>query len=353
MATIHDVARRAGVASVTVSRHLNASGPVSESVQARIEAAVLELGYVPNELARGLKSRSTRTLGLVVSDVSNPFFTSIARGIEDVAHAHGYSVILCNTDEDSAKQEQYLGVLRSRHVDGLILTPAGHELATISAWRRRCGPICIIDRTLPEGDHRALGIDCVRAESLTAAERLVSHLLGHGHRRVGLVNGPPDISTAQERRLGYRRALDRHGIPRDPRLEHHVPFKVEAGRAAALALLDSADPPTALFATNSFLTIGVLCALRERGRRVPEDMAVVGFDEIPQMALVAPFLTVARQPEAEIGQRAAQFLLERLGEERRPGKGGVGPTEVRKGRDEVLETSILLRRSCGCPGETR
>jgi len=349
MPTIHDVARRAGVASVTVSRYLNASGPVSPAVRARVEAAIAELGYVPNALARGLKSRSTRTLGLVVSDVTNPFFTSIARGIEDVAHVQGYSVILCNTDENISKQETYLGILYSKQVDGLLLTPAGDEPEAIAAWRRRCGPLCIIDR-IPAGlEHRSLGIDIVRGDSLNAAEELVGHLVSHGHRRIGLVNGPPDIFTARERRLGYRRALQNVNISPDPVLEHHGPFKIEAGRSATGVLLEASCPPTAIFATNNFLAIGALCAIREHGLHVPEDIAIVAFDEIPQMELVAPFLTVARQPAAEIGRRATELLLERLTDERRDGKSAAVPTQFREGRELILETNIVLRHSCGCP----
>jgi len=351
MPTIHDVARRAGVASVTVSRYLNASAPVSPGVRVKIERAIVQLGYVPNALAQGLKSRYTRTLGLVVSDVTNPFFTSIARESEDVAHMHGYSLILCNTDEDMSKQERYMGILFSKKVDGLLMTPVGDDSGTITAWRRRSGPITVIDRVPAGMDYRSFGIDIVRGDSLNAAEELVGHLVSHGHRRIGLVNGPLNILTARERRLGYHHALQKVNIPLDPALEFHGPFKIETGRAAMGVLLNVCHPPTAIFATNNFLAIGVLSATRERGLQVPDDIAIVAFDEIPQMELVAPFLTVARQPAAEIGRCATQLLLERLTHERRESKSAAEPTQFKEGREVILEVRIVVRQSCGCPSD--
>jgi LacI family transcriptional regulator len=343
MATIHDVARRAGVSAVTVSRALNASAPVSAAARRRIDAAIEELGFVPNALAQGLKSRSTRTIGLVVTDVTNPFFTSIARGAEDVAHAAGYAVFLCNTDEDMAKQDVYLDRLCAKRVDGLLLVPAGNDVRPLLHWRRVSGPLCLLCRTIPGLDEAEAEIDVVYGESLRAAEVLVAHLAEHGHRRIALVNGPREISTAGERLDGYRRALRRVGLALDPALERCGRFTVDYGRDAAAELLDLAAPPTAIFAASNFLTVGVLATLRDRGLEAPRDVALVGMNDIPQMALIDPRLTVGSQPAAEIGRQAAAFLLERIAHARR-----AAPPRL-PGRRLALETEIIIRSTCGCP----
>jgi LacI family transcriptional regulator len=343
MSTIHDVARLADVASVTVSRYLNSNAPVSAAARRRIEAAIAELGYVPNALAQGLKSRATHTLGLVVSDVTNPFFTTIARAVEDTAQAAGYSLILCNTDEDPEKQRLYLDVLRRKRIDGILIAPASDDGASILDWRRHCGPVCVLDRTLQQqADTASAEIDTVRGDSTEAACRLVAHLVEHGHRRIAVITGPEHISTATERLEGYGQALSEAGIPLDPTLIQRCPFRVESGYAAADALLQQAQPPTAFFAANNFLTIGVLAAIRNRGLVVPRDIAVVDFDEIPQIALVLPFLTVAAQAVQEIGRQGATYLLERLARLRSH------ETAPLPGRELVLPTEIIIRQSCGC-----
>lgn len=344
MANIHDVAKRAGVASVTVSRYLNGTAPVGAVSRRKIEDAIRDLRYVPNALAQSLKSRATHTIGLVVTDVTNPFFTSIARGVEDVAQEAGYSVILCNSDEDVEKQAVYLEVLRRKRVDGLLIAPASDDGRAIAEWSCHCGPVCILDRTIEGVEVRSAGIDVVRSDSLEPAERLVSHLISHGHRRIAIVTGPPDVSTARARLEGYRCALDTAGIEHDPALERDGAYTVESGYAATRSLLDAPRPPTAIFAANNFLTIGVLAALRDRRLSVPEDVAVVGFDEIPQIALAMPSLTVAAQSATAIGRQGATLLLRRVGASR--GREASAP-----GQELVLDTELIIRRSCGCSPE--
>jgi LacI family transcriptional regulator len=348
--TIHDVARRAGVSSITVSRVLNGSAPTSEAARRRVEAAIRELGYVPNELAQSLKAHATRTIGLMVTDVSNRFFTAVARGVEDVAHAAGYCVILCNTDEDPAKQRLYLDMLGRKRVDGLVVAPVGDDLGehnrALVAWARRHGPLCLVDRELPGVDCQQEGIDAVRTDNAATAARLVAHHIAHGHRRNAIVNGPAEVYTAAQRLAGYRQALQEAGIPADPSLEWHGQFTTDSGYAGAVAMLGLKQPPTAFFAANNFCTIGVLAALREYRVRVPGRCAVVGFDDIPELALVEPFLTVASQPASAIGRQAASCLLERIRSRRTPGAAGA---EAVPGRRLVLPTEIIIRRSCGCP----
>jgi LacI family transcriptional regulator len=335
--TIHDVARRAGVSSITVSRVINASAPVNKATRKRVEAAMKALDYIPNAFAQGLKGRSTCTIGLVVGDVQNPFFTMIARGVEDVALSEGYSVILCNSDDDPEKQDTYLDVLRRKRVDGLIITPAGDDPELIIDWKKRVGPVCILDRTLSGLNVTESKVDLVRGENTETSESLVSHLLGHGHKKIGILGGPPSISTARERLRGYRNALQKAGIEPSHLFERVGQFTVKSGRSTALSLLQSSSPPTAIFAANNLLAMGALVAAKELGLSVPEEIALVAFENVSLVPELSPLLTSAAQPAMLMGQRAAKFLLERLSAD-----------SDLDGRELVLPTEITIRGSCGC-----
>ncbi len=328
MATIHEVAERAGVAPITVSRVINRSGYVGEETRRRVEQAIAELEYVPNVLARGLRSRQSRTLGLVVTDVTNAFWTTVARGVEDVAMRSGYSVFLCNSDEDLAKQEQYLRALLSRRVEGLIIAPASSDGAALQSLRRAGLPFVIVDRRVPR-----LAADLVLGDSVEGARLLAQHLLSRGHRRIALLGGPPGVSTADDRELGYREALEAAGVPPEPRLIRRGDYKQEGGYRLMRELLAEKPLPSGILAANNALAVGALVALREAGLRVPGDMAVVCFDDLPQASLVDPFLTVAAQPAYEFGTRAVQLLLERIADPRRPVQ------------TVVLPVRLIVRRS--------
>jgi LacI family transcriptional regulator len=310
-----------------------------------------ELNYVPNALAQSLKGRSTRTLGLVVGDVSNPFFTLLARGLEDAATAAGYSVILCNSDDDPKKEKAYLEILARRRVDGLVLTPSQTDPQPVLDWARQSGPVCIVDRPVAGLDFHGAGIDVVRGESRHAAEKLVEHLISHGHKRIALINGPPTLSTAIDRSNGYHHALTAAGLKVDKRFEREGYFSVESGRAITSELLGKKPTPTALFATNNQLALGAMLAARDRGLRIPDDLALVTFEDIPHVADVWPFISVAAQAASSMGQEAGRFILERIQRQSAQNaqqKGG-GKVESLHGRELVLETEIRLRRSCGCP----
>jgi len=373
-ATVHQVARRAGVGSMTVSRVINNHASVSPETRRRVLKALRELDYVPNGLAKSLRRGSTRTLGLVVGDVSNPFFTLIARGVEDAATAAGYSVILCNSDDDPAKEKLYLDVLAHQRIDGLVLTPSRSAPQGVVEWARRFGPVCLIDRAVSGLDGRSSAIDVVRGENVESARALVGHLAGHGHTRIGIVNGPLELDTAADRLAGYRRALADARLTPRPGLERHGRFTVEAGREMTLDLLRRRDRPTALFATNNFLALGALEAAAERGLSVPEDLAIVTFEDLPHVATVWPFLSVAAQPATAMGHEAARFVLERIERRRHDRrqssdkssdqsidkssdqnadqkprkKSRHAAPEPLPGRELVLPTTLHLRRSCGC-----
>jgi LacI family transcriptional regulator len=328
--TIYDVAARAGVAPVTVSRVLNNSGYASEATRRKVEAAVAELGYTPNRLAQGLRSKQTRTLALIVTDITNPFWTTVARGVEDAAHRDGFSVVLCNTDESQSKQNQYVDLLLQKQVDGFLLVPAGNDAETVLLIQERGVPVVVLDRRI------AVPADSVRCDSEGGAYHLTQHLIERGHRRIAVLSGSRDVSTATDRVTGYRRALGDAGIPVDERLICHRSFTQEAGYEMTLEVLKIPPQPTALFAVNNFIAIGAVRALREAGLRVPEDMALVAFDDLPLTLIIEPFLTVASQPAYAMGQRATELLLSRLA-----GEGAEVPAEI------VLPTDLVVRMSSG------
>jgi LacI family transcriptional regulator len=332
--TIQDVATRAGVSAMTVSRVINNNARVARATRERVEQAITELGYVPNALARGLLNGRTRTIALIVSDISNPFFTLIARGVEDVARRNGYAVILGNSDESVEKERQYVDVMLQNRVDGLLLAPAGQgSRKTLEILKQQGTTYVLVDRAVKD-----ITADLVEGDNVAGARMLTEHLLGLGHRRIALVNGSTEVSTARERLLGYREALRAHHIEPDPMLISARTFTRADGRAAArdLLKLPPEQRPTAIFACNNFLAIGVIETLREARIDVPRDMAVVSFDDIELASALYPFLTVVAQPARTLGTIAMQFLLDRLnGDEATP------PRKV------VLPPELVVRLSCG------
>lgn len=333
MSTIKDVARLAGVSPMTVSRVLNSSGYASQEARARVERAVAELGFVPNVLARQLRLKRTRTLALVISDITNPFFTTIARGVEDVAAAHDFAVMFCNTDESEAEEIAYLRMLIQRQIDGVLLVPASDSGKSLRLLRAHRVPVVVLDRRVS-----APRVDQVRSDSEAGAHQLIRHLIELGHRRIAMLAGHPNISTAVDRAAGYRRALAEHGIELDERLILYEGFGVAAGYRMARKVLHLPSRPTALFAANNFIAFGAIRALREAGLRIPEAMSIVAFDDLPDDWLIDPFLTVADQRAYEMGRQAAGLILERLG-----GAGG------RARRTIVLPVDFIVRRSTAPP----
>lgn len=329
MSTIRDVAKRAGVAPITVSRVINRSRNVSEATRARVQEAIDELGYVPNRLARSLRLKRTHTLALVVTDITNPFWTTVVRGVEDAAQDAGFNVILCNTDECEAKQEQYLDILLQKRVDGIVLVPARASAKLVDWIQRQTTPVVVLDRRVP-----SVRADVVRGDSEGGAYQLVRHLLSLGHRQIAVLSGPKDVSTAADRVDGYCRALAEAGLEIRADWIRYGSFSQASGYEMAQQVLAASPRPTALFAINNFIAIGALRALRDAGLRVPEDMSVVTFDDRTSGLVTEPFLTVADQPAYEMGQKAADLLLTRLS-----GSAGNGYQEI------VLPIEITVRRS--------
>ncbi len=334
MATIHDVAKRAGVAPITVSRVINQSGYASPETRARVEAAVAELGYVPNRLASSLRSKRTRTLALVITDITNPFFTTVARGVEDTASDAGYTVVFCNTDESGSEEQKYLQVLLQQQVDGILLVPAGGAPDSINLIHKQDTPVVVLDRRMPPD----VDVDVVRCENEAGAYQLIKILLELGHQHIAILSGPLGVSTAEDRLNGYRRAMRESGFDD---LAQSVIYG-EFNRASGIAMMQQAlafvPRPTAIFAANNLICIGALHAIQAVGWRVPEDIAMVTFDDLPPTLLTFPFFTVAAQPAYEMGRRATELLLARLTHN--------APAQC---QEIILPTQIIVRQSSGQP----
>lgn len=330
-ATLHDVAREAHVSLATVSHVINGTRFVSAETRQRVLDAIERLHYEVNSVARSLKRDHSQAIGLLISDIANPFFTSLVRGVEDVAQEAGYTVVLCNTDEDPAKELRYLHLLRQKRVDGVLIAPTGVRHKYLDHLVEVSFPLVCFDRALPD-----LPCDSVVLDNVAGAYQAVTHLIQLGHQRIGIVTGLPRVGTTGGRLEGYRRALRAHGLAEDPELIREGNGRHSGGFQQTLALLDLAHPPTALFSTNNLMTLGALAALALRGVRVPEDMAIVGFDDFEWADVLHPHLTTVAQPTYEIGQTAAQLLLARI-EHRAEGT----PRQI------VLSPRLITRESCG------
>ena len=305
--TIKDVAATAGVSVATVSRVLNGSDRVDAEMAARVHDAVARLGYRRSGLARSLRSRRARVVGLVISDIRNPFFTDVVRGVEDRVGADGYSLVLCNSDEELAKEADYLDLIVEERMAGAIVSPASSDDTRLDALTERGTPVVVIDR---EAVREA--VDTVLVDNVRGGSIAVHHLAENGYRRIACVTGPPRTSTGADRLAGWEGGLREAGLPIEDSLLRHADFKESGGHAAATELLAGPDRPDAFFVANNLMTVGVLAALREAGLEVPGDVGVVGFDDMPWARLLRPALTTVAQPTYELGRRAAGLLEERI-----------------------------------------
>ncbi|WP_374446514.1 LacI family DNA-binding transcriptional regulator [Stella sp.] len=337
-ATIRDVARVAGVSTATVSATLTGSAPVSAALTERVHAAVAEVGYRPDAVARSLRRGETRMLGLLLADITNPFTTAVVHAVEAAAHASGYTLMLCNSDEDPAKERTYLDLLRAQRADGVMLMPVGFGRDYGQQVRRMLdAPTVLVDRTIPD-----LPLDAVTVDGRTGTREAVGHLASLGHRRIAILSGPAGVSASDERVAGYRAALDEAGITFDPALVRDGAFRQDRARAATLELLRAPEPPTALFACNNLMAIGMMRAVAEIGLDCPRDLSVACFDDFDWAEAFQPRLTTVAQPTDAIGAQAVALLLDRLGDAPAPGL-----------RHIVLPPRLIVRDSCAPPRRTR
>lgn len=333
-ATIRDVAQAAGVSPATVSRVFNGKVEVATELRDRVMSAVKELNYRPNGLARSLRTRATMVLGVVISDVTNPFFTAMVRGVEDAAQAAGYSVVLANSDEDVDKERQYLQVAAADQMAGVVLSPASSKRTDIEVLEQYGIPLVTIDRQVSGAE-----VDTVIIDNHAAAREATAHLAAQGCRHIAFISGPAVTTTGQRRRAGYRAALEDAGLEVDKDLIKRSDFRVEGGYRSAVELLDGSTKPDGLLVSNNLMALGALQALRERGVRMPDDLAFASFDGFGWEGILQPSLTIVEQPTYEIGRRAAELLLARLADRDRPVEKVVLPAELKIGESSLRARS--------------
>ncbi|MGH9718933.1 MAG: LacI family DNA-binding transcriptional regulator [Bryobacteraceae bacterium] len=326
MATIYDVAKRARVSTYTVSSVLNRSAYVSPELTSRVQKAVRELDYTINDLARSLQTRKTRTVGMLIPDIANPFYAKVVRGVEDVLKRSGYSLILGSTYNDGAEQSRYLTVFRSKQVDGLLLFVAPGDSTDIRNMVRAKKPVVFVGR-LPVG----FSADSVTPDHAKGTRLAVEHLIAKGYRRIGLITGHLALTTGSDRVAGWRRALKKAGLPAGPELVGEGDWTSESGYREAMRLLRSEPRPDALFAANCLMMTGALQALKELGLACPAGVAVMSSDDSDWLDVFEPRISTVLQPSYSMGEKAAELLLKRV---KSPG---------RKYEKIILEPELKIR----------
>lgn len=305
--TIKDVANQAGVSVATVSHVINETRYVSPELTERVNEAMEKFDYKPSAIARSLKTERTHTIGLIVSDISNPFFSSLLRGAEDFALENHHSLMVCNTDETVAKEKLYIDVLLQRKIDGLIIAPTGKTDENLIALRERDIPFVFIDRRV-----QGVQADAVLSDNFEGARVATKHLIDCGHRNIGIILGLKSVSTSEERFEGYRQALRKADLEYDPELVQRGQSKVAGGTRAVEDLLSLEFPPTAIFSTNNLMTIGAMQGIQKSEYSCPEGISLVGFDDFEWASTFNPQLTTVAQVPYEIGARAVGLLFNRM-----------------------------------------
>ena len=309
MATIKEVAKQAKVSVGTVSNVLSGSPRVSPAIRDRVTAAIAALDYHPNHIARSLKTRQTNLLGMVISDITNPFFTQLTRGAEDAALKHGYLLVASNTDDQLEREKRVLSVFRNRRVDGILLVVAPSRKGAEHIERTLSSgiPIVCLDRVPP-----GLEISSVAVDAVYGSEMFMRHLLSLGHRKIGIITGNLQLQTAVDRLQGYKNALAEASVKIDPALIIEGDFRQQSGYILTKQLLLGGRKPSALFVSNSMMGLGALRAMKEMAVRCPEDLAIAVFDELPGAGSFYPEVTAVVQPAYDIGFQGAELLIRKI-----------------------------------------
>ncbi len=315
----------------TVSRTLNEAERVSPGVRERVVAAAESLSYRPNAVARSLRAQNTRTFGLVIPNIGNPFFTQVARTIEDAARERGYSLVFGNTDESPEKEAEYLDVLLEKQVDGLIVSPARAASPQLEEIVRDGVPVVFLDRFV-----RGIGVPVVRADGRRAVNELVEHLADFGHEKLAIISGPAETVPGRERFDAFRDGAEKRNVPVSEDCVKVGNFRRESGFKAMQDLLDLDEPPTAVFAANNLMALGALQVLKRAGMRIPEDISFASFDDVSWFELVEPSVTAIAQPVKELGAAAAEMLPVLV--------------EGEEAESVILEAELVVRGSCGRVG---
>jgi len=328
MANIKDIAKRVGVSTATVSHVINKTRFVSEELIAKVLKGIQELNYQPNAIARSLVKKRTHTIGIIISDILNPFYTAIVRGIEDVTHKGGYNVMLCNTDEDPEKEKLYIQVLLEKRIDGLAISTAFQDGAHPFLAQLRMIPLVNIVRKI-----KGLAADAVVGDNIGGAYKAIEHLIKLGHRRIGIISGPSGLSSGAERLKGCKKAFEDHRITIDDSLIKFGDFKKESGYYLTKEVLQRRDPPTAIFVTNNQMTIGALSALNELKMRIPEDISLISFDDMEWYSFLNPPITTVEHPPYLMGKTAGEMLIQKISKKRK------------KPKKVLFQSNLIIRKS--------
>lgn len=331
MATLKDVAKKAQVSVSTVSRVINKEPLVRPGTQEKVEAAIAELGYLPNRVAQRLRSINAKNklIGLVVPDIQNPFYVDVVRGVEDAAYRQNFSVMIGNFDQDEEKERIFLEVLQSESIDGLIIAPSSGRDQHIRKVIDKGYRVVCIDRGLLTAD-----VDVVKVNNEAGAFGAIEYLIGLGHERIAHITGDPSIPTTLERNAGYEGAMSKYGVEIDPELVRNSNSSYASGARLMKELLDLAQPPTAVFTANNLLTLGALKTIHESNLSIPDDISIIGFDDMYWSVSLNPPLTAVRQSGYDIGRMAAELLVQRIAAPNRPVS------------NVVLDTELVVRKSC-------
>ena len=334
MPTIKDVAKYTGLAYATISKYLNGGNVLPENRE-KIDAAIKELNFTVNEFARGLKTNKSSSVGIIIPDIGNVYVAHTIPIIVDELRKNGYSTIICDSRSDHIRESELVRFLMSKRVDGLINMPVGADGSHLYAAIDAGIPIVLLDRIVSD----CIGqVDAVLVDNMRAAQDATSHLIQHGHKSIGIIAGPKDVSTAMDRLSGYLTTLKKNGIEAKESLIEHSEYAIESGYRACKRLLSNNPGMTALFATNYDITMGSMMAINEYGVSVPEELSVFGFDDMPYAKVIKPHLSVIAQPIGDIGKYASQALLERM-----------SATSDHPVKITVLRTHAVMRDSVGAP----
>lgn len=332
--TIKDVAKRAGVSVATVSRVLSGKGPMRPELRERVQRAISDMGYRPSRMARNFRAQRSKFIGLIISDIESPFYTSLVRSVEDAVYARGFSLLLCNSDEDPDKERGYIEFMADERVAGVVASPTRESETSLQVLLDARIPVVAVDRLC-----LVTPVDTVLLDNVTSANALTRRLINYGHRRIGAIVIDQSITSGRERLQGFLDALREANLEPAPELMREGKGIEKVGYEAALDLLSLPDPPTALFTGNAMFTIGALKAIRQHNLRIPEDISLAAQDELPWMPLLAPGITVSAQPIYEMGRLAIEMLMGRIEGDSQPIR------EVR------LAPQLIVRQSVAPPAQ--
>jgi LacI family transcriptional regulator/LacI family repressor for deo operon, udp, cdd, tsx, nupC, and nupG len=329
--SLNEVAKKAGVSIATVSRVINNNPNVNPETKLKVEKVIKALNFTPNRVAKRLRNKnaSSNLLGVLIPDIQNPFYVEVLRGIEDIAYEYKYALIMCNFSQDEKKEKLYLDILQSESVDGLIAAPTGEQDQKVINLVKSGLPIVCVDRGLSGVD-----VDVVLVENRKGAFSAVDHLAKSGYKRIAYISGLPQIPSSQQREKGYNDALVANSLPLDKDLIKYGDSRHESGVKLCQELLDLPSPPDAIFTGNNLITLGALETIHKRGLSIPHDVAIIGFDDMYWSISLNPPLTAVRQPAYEIGKRAAELLIQRITDPKRPTV------------NMILKTELMIRSSC-------